>query len=760
MEQMERCAVHMSERRATATVAGSQAHHTSLHKAAMVGNRDGVAALIKGGCALDLQDKDGNTALHEAAWHGFSPCVKLLVKAGADVHIKNKAGNTALHLSSQNGHNHSARFLLLGGSLPDTKNHVGDTCLHVASRYNQLAMIKVLLSTLCSVAEKNESGDTALHVAAALNHKKTVNLLLGAGADSCIKNNAGQTAVDKAREHNHREMAMLLAKVDQGHRLARTRTVVRRRDQLKMARRVQSVPRDDAPAAKGEAGSANENDDSHSSDQALNQRIEMVSKAAASPRNRRKLRRLKDRADAHLRREAQRRRARSASPVREDDVAFANGRAYQLYTLYRDKDGNVKQAPASDCHCKPLIKKLENQLKATKQEMRTQIQDIHLEMNTKLGRLDRQSKHQSIKAGDVGNWPLSKIQDIKVHLPADHQYFKLLPSPSVDQSLMEADPECLPLLSVVSDDSIGSLATYVNVLPSPTTLSPFTTTTTVASATARMHGLDDVIGRKYYEVKRDNSTEDQLSASDLRSAIPSLHLPLGHMRHGSKVFPRPRTLSSDARWRPVELHLQEAAEDSPTEAQAGGSGAAGSSRGGGRGVDEYLLSTPTDSLSPSSRPPGGDSDLDEALAPRVSAVGGISGMGGGVGGVNSICGGVGSGIGAGIGMAGVSGGPGSVGGGGGGGGGGAGGAVKPMEFFGERLAEMSFIQERDNLHAVEVTQRFFETVSTQLERWYERKIQEAQRQAEQRANLDRNSLMERISNLEEELQNLRANSQS
>lgn len=294
------------------------------------------------------------------------------------------------------------------------------------------------------------------------------------------------------------------------------------------------------------------------------------------------------------------------------------------------------------------------------------------------------------------------------------------------------------------------------------------------------------------------------------------------MRHGSKVFPRPRTLSGDARWRPVELHLQEAAEDSPTEAQAGGGGAAGSSRGGGRGVDEYLLSTPTDSLSPSSRPPGGDSDLDEALAPSwrlprqqqqqqlgaggaaaglrgagpsrtlglgmglgmgrysgggsgiggtaplrqacvtacggkgVSAVGGISGMGGGVGGVNSICGGVGSGIGAGIGMAGVSGGPGIV----GGGGGGAGGAVKPMEFFGERLAEMSFIQERDNLHAVEVTQRFFETVSTQLERWYERKIQEAQRQAEQRANLDRNSLMERISNLEEELQNLRANSQS
>ncbi|KAL0169153.1 hypothetical protein M9458_033749, partial [Cirrhinus mrigala] len=40
------------------------------------------------------------------------------------------------------------------------------------------------------------------------------------------------------------------------------------------------------------------------------------------------------------------------------------------------------------------------------------------------------------------------------------QYYKLLRSPSVDQSLVDSDPEGLPLLS-------SSLATYVNVLPSP-----------------------------------------------------------------------------------------------------------------------------------------------------------------------------------------------------------------------------------------------------------------------------------------------------
>ncbi len=34
-----------------------QGHQTALHRAAVVGNRDAISALIHGGCALDLQDK-------------------------------------------------------------------------------------------------------------------------------------------------------------------------------------------------------------------------------------------------------------------------------------------------------------------------------------------------------------------------------------------------------------------------------------------------------------------------------------------------------------------------------------------------------------------------------------------------------------------------------------------------------------------------------------------------------------------------------
>lgn len=85
--------------------------------------------------------------------------------------------------------------------------------------------------------------------------------------------------------------------------------------------------------------------------------------------------------------------------------------------------------------------------------------------------------------------------------------------------------------------------------------------------------------------------------------------------------------------------------------------------------------------------------------------------------------------------------------------------VQTLEVFGQPPAggagEASFAQERDNMHALEVTQYFFEAVSTQMERWYERKVEEARWQAGQRAQADRAALVERIACLEDELRLLR-----
>lgn len=57
--------------------------------------------------------------------------------------------------------------------------------------------------------------------------------------------------------------------------------------------------------------------------------------------------------------------------------------------------------------------------------------------------------------------------------------------------------------------------------------------------------------------------------------------------------------------------------------------------------------------------------------------------------------------------------------------------------------------------ALEITQYFFEAVSSQMEKWYERKIEEARCQADQKAQEDKVVLKEHIKSLEEELQKLR-----
>lgn len=65
------------------------------------------------------------------------------------------------------------------------------------------------------------------------------------------------------------------------------------------------------------------------------------------------------------------------------------------------------------------------------------------------------------------------------------------------------------------------------------------------------------------------------------------------------------------------------------------------------------------------------------------------------------------------------------------------------------------MQTRDTTQALEITQYFFEAVSTQMEKWYERKIEEAKSQANMKAQEDKVALQQHIRSLEEELMKLR-----
>ncbi|KAM7376750.1 hypothetical protein PAMP_006458 [Pampus punctatissimus] len=279
---------------------------------------------------------------------------------------------------------------------------------------------------------------------------------------------------------------------------------------------------------------------------------------------------------------------------------------------------------------------------------------------------------QAAVSHEVKKWCMSQLKDNNVHIPAKAQYYKLLPSPSVEQSVEDADPESLPLLSVVSGDSSTSLATYVNIFPSKST-----------------HSLggreqEQMGSRTYFEVKVDRSPDDY---------------------ENTALFPWPKSTSqtselvlgcADTCWQPPVV------QDSGTASVVPLCG-------------EDLSSSSSQSSISDQRPSRFQHQGRGCVRQNRKHFGELIRAG-----IHADC-------------------------------------TRTLEFFIDCPAEPTFSQERNNLHAMEVTQRFFETVSVQLERWYERKILEVEQQTELRVQQDRKELLQRISTLEKELQRLKTN---
>uniref|UniRef100_A0A8C0V5V4 Ankyrin repeat domain-containing protein 6 n=1 Tax=Cyanistes caeruleus TaxID=156563 RepID=A0A8C0V5V4_CYACU len=642
---------------------------TALHRAAVVGNTDIIATLIQEGCALDRQDKDGNTALHEACWHGFSQSAKVLVKAGANVLAKNKAGNTPLHLACQNSHSQSTRVLLLGGSRADLKNNAGDTCLHVAARYNHLPIIRVLLSAFCSVHEKNQAGDTALHVAAALNHKKVVKLLLEAGADASVVNNAGQTPLEVARQHNNPEVALLLTKASQVSRFNRGRSLRKKRERLKEERRAQSVPRDEVVQSKGSVSAA---DDTPSSDQPPERKNNLKDKprsASPDPKGKKsKKKKPKEKVSAlsdpispadqqtlpQPQKNVPKRRSKHhcSSPPPPHEV-----RAYQLYTLYRGKDGKVMQAPINGCRCEPLINKLENQLEATVEEIKAELGTVQDKMNIKLGQMESKTQHQLRVLDKLMAERLSAERTECLHRLQQHTELEKSEGEKRQISLVdELKTWCLLKIQnlelKLSGDSRSSRP--------KSTLSTCESLTETLDTDNNPHSV--VAGGPVSSPAQDVRPKDKAVSTStfhkFQQELPSSELSGSKLRHVK-----------------VQAALQPVTEAAKTEPQSG-----------------YFIDKGTQTKKSSK---SGQSRHKALHHP---------------------------------------------------------GAQQGQE---QQPSAPPAAPLRDTSQALEITQYFFEAVSTQMEKWYERKIEEARSQANQRAQQDKAALKEHIKCLEEELSKLR-----
>ncbi|GLD56400.1 ankyrin repeat domain-containing protein 6-like protein [Lates japonicus] len=548
-----------------------------------------------------------------------------------------------------------------------------------------------------------------------------------AGADVQRQNKAGKTALDKARDNNHKDVALLLARAPQVHRFMRGRTIRKRRERLIAERRTQSVTRVEILPNKDSSSVVEEFQGSeqmesrptvkvgHQRRQQQQQQQHYHKKPAtiSSPYSPCKRRRVKKQA---LDEDDLRRGKNDFHTARDllcddgEDSSAQDLKTYQLYTLYRDKDGNIRQAPANGCHCKHLLKKLEGQLKATQEEMRLHILAIEEQVNRRMDKMDQRNRHQikvlnmlnqeraeaerkkmlymieqraaqhreealrtqAAVSHELKRWCMSRLKDVDVHT-TKAQYYKLLPSPSVEQSVADADLESLPLLSVVSADSSTSLANYVNILPSKSAYS--------------LGSLEqEQTGRTYFEMRVDRSPDDYENTALF--PLPADHasgLPLG---------------SADPLWQPPGV------QDSPIAAVVPLCGEGLSSSSSQSSISDQGPRLIPHEENSYDRLRGKHSG--ELLSARRYAE------------IHTD-------------------------------------STRTLEFFINRPTEPTFSQERKNLHAVEVTQRFFETVSTQLERWYERKLVEVEQQTEVRAQQDRKELLQRIGMLEEELHRLKTN---
>ncbi|XP_048452911.1 ankyrin repeat domain-containing protein 6b isoform X2 [Rhincodon typus] len=685
---------------------------TALHRAAVVGNTEVISALILEGCGLDRQDKDGNTALHEACWHGFSQSVKLLVKAGANVHAKNQAGNLALHLACQNGHSQSSRVLLLGGSRPDIKNSMGDTCLHIATRYNHVTIIRILLSAFCSVSEKNQAGDSPLHIAAALNHKKIARLLLEAGADSNIVNNAGLSPLEAARENNSPEVALLLTKAPQVLSFCRGRSLRKRREKLKQERRAQSVPRDDLIQSKGSVSV----DDGHSSEQGHKKKKngdDLI--AVATPEQKKKWERKKKQKSSTLsdplpltdqqpqQDNANIRKRRSkhccCSPNPQQALLPHNFRAYQLYTLYRNKDGKIMQAPINGCRCEPLINKLENRLEATKEEIKAELEIVQGKLNAKLGELEGRNKHeirvldkltserisaerteclhridqravlerlegdkrQSSLVDDMKSWCMSKLQNLELKLSGELRSKSATPT-------SEIVPEGLGPDAVLSTRDHGT----VQMCP-----------VTQQAGELLQHpdiNLHDCLLEESGGAKIQSPVEALCRQQDIPPAVRPKEravysAPPSKTPHDLTPVEQPLPKSSHVKFQ-TSSETSAVKMDQPLRVHPL------------RGYNQNKSTQTKKSLSVRHR--------QQQSSTLLSAA---------------------------------------------------------------QCMEQPHTLVKESIPVLEITQYFFEAVSTQMEKWYERKIEEAKCQADQKAHQDKVALLEQIKSLEEELQKLRTKMQ-
>ncbi|NXH70407.1 ANKR6 protein, partial [Hydrobates tethys] len=475
---------------------------------------------------------------------------------------------------------------------------------------------------------------------------------------------AGQTPLEVARQHNNPEVALLLTKASQVSRFNRGRSLRKKRERLKEERRAQSVPRDEVVQSKGSVSAA---DDTPSSDQPPQRKSDLKDEPRSTspdPKGKKsKKKKPKEKVSAlsdpispadqqtlpQPQQNVPKRRSKHhcSSPPPPHEV-----RAYQLYTLYRGKDGKVMQAPINGCRCEPLINKLENQLEATVEEIKAEFGTVQDKMNVKLGQMESKTQHQLRVLDKLMAERLSAERTECLHRLQQHTELEKNEGEKRQISLVdELKTWCMLKIQnlelKLSGDSRSSRP--------KSTLSTCTEQQLIVGGPVSSAPAQDV-----------RPKDKALSASTFHKFQQEL--------------PSSELLGSKLRHVKVQAALQPLTEPAKTEPQSG-----------------YFIDKGTQTKKSSKSGQSRHKALHHAGAHQSQE-------------------------------------------------------QQPSALPAGQPPAPPL---RDASQALEITQYFFEAVSTQMEKWYERKIEEARCQANQKAQQDKAALKEHIKSLEEELSKLR-----
>lgn len=172
-----------------------QLGRTPLHIAALHGNIQVAAALLKAGAGL-ISDGLGRAPLHYSASAGYSGMCSLLIQANAYLEARDETRRTPLHFAAQSGHAPVVGLLLNFGADIGAVDGVLRSALHLSATGDEmLNTSQLLVARGCDITLADITGFTALHAACNGGQINTAKFLTRSGASIMATDAAGFNAL-------------------------------------------------------------------------------------------------------------------------------------------------------------------------------------------------------------------------------------------------------------------------------------------------------------------------------------------------------------------------------------------------------------------------------------------------------------------------------------------------------------------------------------------------------------------------------------